>query len=104
MNPLRELRSYLGSFAARCGEAGWWGAALHVRAVEQIAGDVQAQHAEVAAKAYANEQAAVSLAEEIRGMIADGMIDAAELRRLRLAPKILSRCAERSHDIAEATS
>lgn len=103
MKPLSELRNYLRRFGARCRAMRWLGALFHVRVVEHIASDLETSHRRIGQAAYTNEQAQLGLAAEIREMLADGIIDRDELGRLRLAPKTLNRCAERSHAIAEAT-
>ena len=53
------------------------------------------------AHAHANECDALDLAAETRAMLADGVIDAAERRRLARQPHRLQRIADRSHDTAE---
>lgn len=95
------LRHVLGSFRVlgrRAAEVGRPALSVWTETGEQAVADVSR---DVSAKAHANECAERSLVDDLKAMLADGKIDAAELNRLLRAPAVLNRCVERSHDIGE---
>ena len=51
--------------------------------------------------AHVVETKALSLEEELKAMLADNVIDADEMKRLRLAPEKVHKIAERAHDLGE---
>lgn len=55
----------------------------------------------IVASAHQNECAENDAASRVERIVADGIVDAAELAELRRIPATLRRGAERSHDITE---
>lgn len=51
--------------------------------------------------AHVVETKALSLEEELKAILADGTIDADEMKRLHLAPAKAHAIAERAHDLSE---
>lgn len=96
-----RLAHVLGAFlllGRRARELGRPGLATWTEAGERAAVAIRD---EVRDGAHAAEVGALSLAEELRAMIADGEIDADELGRLRLAPERALRIADTCHELGE---
>ena len=89
MNPLRELRRYLGIFSDRCRQAGWFGALFHVGVIADIEGDVEANERRQRERAH---QAEILTAEAQRAY------EAGDRERTN---RLLHRIQELDHDITE---
>lgn len=100
----KAMKSIFGAFRMlrrRANELGQPGLSIWTDAGERAAGEVGAAVRDLSHRA---ETRSISLADEIRGMVADGSIDAAELKRLRVAPDRLRQVADDCHDIGEVVS
>jgi hypothetical protein len=104
MNPARELLAYLSAFADRCLKMRWLGALFHVRVLSNIATDIEARDAKIAADAYTTEQAALDASAKLAAVTADGFVTADEMPVLQAAIRTFNACAQRAHDTAEITA
>lgn len=68
MNATAELRSYLGTFAARCREARWYGALFHVGVVDDIAADAERVEQAAAKLARKAEAQVAQVAERVKNL------------------------------------
>lgn len=94
MSATTELRSYLGTFAARCRAARWLGALFHVGVVSDIAAEV-AETTEAAARiSYTAEQEDREAAKLLRGVLADGKVTPDEIPALKRAARLVNASAE----------
>lgn len=66
MTPLAELRAHLARFSARCLEANWFAARLHVGVAEDIVADEVEVHVKICAEAYSAEQLEMLADEAMR--------------------------------------
>lgn len=85
MNPVAEMRAYLGKVEARCRAQHWLGPLFHVGVLQQIHTDLEADDQRRAREAYAAEQELLELAKALP------VKAAARARRI----------ASRLHDLAE---
>lgn len=97
-----ELRDYLAQFSVRCRTQRWLPALLHVRAVADIAADLDAAHSEVVASAHSAEVEDIEAQKLLEEISADGVITAEEMPRLQQAIRFIQSSAARDHAITEA--
>ena len=98
---MRQIFGAFGILRQRAKDARCIGLAIWTDAGERAAKALQAT---VRDGAHVVETKALSLEEELKAMLADGEIDADEMKRLHLAPAKAHAIAERAHDLGEAVS
>ena len=99
-----RLSSVLGAFRIlrkRAHEVGRPALTVWADAGERAAAAVQAK---VRDESHRAEVGALSLADELKQLLADDQISADEMKRLRLMPARLHRVAEQAHDVSEVVS
>jgi hypothetical protein len=98
---MRQIFGAFGVLRQRAKDARAIGLAIWADAGERAAKALQAS---VRDGAHVVETKALSLEDELKAMLADGTIDAVEMKRLCLAPAKVHAIAERAHDLTEVVS
>ena len=91
--PLPELASYIETFDARCVAARWWAPRFHLRILADILGDASRWLRARSAVATAAEREDLAAIAVLHTALEDGVLNAADLPRIRTALRHIERSA-----------
>lgn len=100
-NPLNELMAGLGKFAERCRSARWFGPLFWVGVNQDVAKEIEKHHRQIAADAYAAEQADLQAAKLLEDAAKDGL-NQCDLPAVIQAIRHIRNSAKRDHLIASS--
>jgi hypothetical protein len=100
-SPVSELRDYIREFAAECRVSKWFRALLHVRVVDQIANDIEANRAKIEAEAHVAEVADTEADRLLLEVLADGIVSEAEVEQVRTAQRLIRQSATADQNVGQ---